>query len=405
MKTKTYTAIYAEDVCCHSMHSFEATHDGEAIAIALAHSWDDLVSDPDWDSAANPRIVVIEDGCRLVASDIPLNIDEVERANTRRRAAANGLYDALILACTELAHLPRRQQRDSPLGQCRPGQGRGRVAMNTIHHGDCIAIMRAMGAGSVGSILTDPPYVCRYRDRTGRLVLGDDNTDWLMPAFAQMYRVLEDRAFCVSFYRWHQADAFMAAWKAAGFRIAGHIVFRKRYASSTRFLGHRHEQAYLLAKGAVSPPADPPPDVIDWEYTGNRLHPTAETRLGSAASHRRLLPRWFHGARPVLRIRIHARRRARRRTSSASSLTTRITEPLPGVSSTGLQRKAAPPDRSRCPRHSATHARRRRSHAHPGSPPTCPPRQDVQPRTLRNRGRFPVSHVLPRDRSAELALS
>ena len=32
--------------------------------------------------------------------------------------------------------------------------------------------------------------------------------------------------------------------------------------------------AYLLAKGAVTPPSTPIPDVIDWAYTGNRLHPT-----------------------------------------------------------------------------------------------------------------------------------
>jgi hypothetical protein len=29
-----------------------------------------------------------------------------------------------------------------------------------------------------------------------------------------------------------------------------------------------------LAKGNVSPPSEPIVDVIDWRYTGNRLHPT-----------------------------------------------------------------------------------------------------------------------------------
>lgn len=32
--------------------------------------------------------------------------------------------------------------------------------------------------------------------------------------------------------------------------------------------------AYLLAKGDVTPPARPIPDVIDFRYTGNKLHPT-----------------------------------------------------------------------------------------------------------------------------------
>jgi DNA modification methylase len=66
----------------------------------------------------------------------------------------------------------------------------------------------------------------------------------------------------------------MAAWRDAGFRPVGHIVFRKRNASAERFLRCEHEVAYLLAKGDVRPPAQPVPDVIEFRYTGNKLHPT-----------------------------------------------------------------------------------------------------------------------------------
>ena len=103
---------------------------------------------------------------------------------------------------------------------------------------------------------------------------NDDNARWLKPAFNQMHRVLKLGGFCVSFYGWSKTDLFMDAWRGAGFRIVGHLVFRKRYASSARFLRYEHEQAYLLAKGEVTPPAKPIPDVIDFDYTGNRLHPT-----------------------------------------------------------------------------------------------------------------------------------
>ena len=123
-------------------------------------------------------------------------------------------------------------------------------------------------------ILTDPPYVASYRDRTGRTVAGDDNASWLKPAFAQMYRLLKENSFCVSFYGWPKAELFLAAWREAGFRPAGHLVFRKRYSSSAAFVQYRHEQAYLLIKGRPERPAVPLPDVLDWSYTGNRLHPT-----------------------------------------------------------------------------------------------------------------------------------
>jgi hypothetical protein len=40
----------------------------------------------------------------------------------------------------------------------------------------------------------------------------------------------------------------------------------------------QHETAFLLAKSDVERPALPVPDVLDWRYTGNRLHPDAEAR-------------------------------------------------------------------------------------------------------------------------------
>ena len=42
----------------------------------------------------------------------------------------------------------------------------------------------------------------------------------------------------------------MAAWKQAGFRVVGHLVFTKSYASKAAFVGYRHECAYLLARAA-----------------------------------------------------------------------------------------------------------------------------------------------------------
>ena len=145
---------------------------------------------------------------------------------------------------------------------------------NRVMHGDCIKLMRRLDTASVDFALTDPPYLVRYRDRFGRTVANDDNGRWLLPAFTELHRVLKDGSFCLSFYGWNQADRFIAAWRAAGFRLVGHAVFRKRYGSSARFLEHRHEQAYLLAKGDARPPVIPLPDVLDWTYTGNRLHPT-----------------------------------------------------------------------------------------------------------------------------------
>ena len=111
--------------------------------------------------------------------------------------------------------------------------------LNTVLQGDCVPIMRGMQSGSVDFVITDPPYITRYCDRSGRKVANDDNARWLKPAFAQMHRLLKSAGFCISFYGWNKADLFIDAWRAAGFRIGGHLVFRKKYPSSTRFLRYQ----------------------------------------------------------------------------------------------------------------------------------------------------------------------
>jgi site-specific DNA-methyltransferase (adenine-specific) len=148
---------------------------------------------------------------------------------------------------------------------------------NRVVHGDCVEVMRRMESASVDFILTDPPYLCRYRPRDGQTVANDNRDGWLMPAFAEMHRVLTPDALCLSFCGWNAADKFIGAWHAAGFRIVGHIVFTKRYAASSRFVQSKHEVAYLLAKGEPARPVEPIDDVRDWHYTGNQMHPTQKS--------------------------------------------------------------------------------------------------------------------------------
>ncbi len=145
---------------------------------------------------------------------------------------------------------------------------------DSIIHGDCVEAMQRLPEGSAGFILTDPPYLVNYRDRHGRRVRNDDTAAWLKPAYREMFRVLRPDAFCVTFYGYTKIDLFMDAWKSAGFRVAGHFVFPKKYTSSSYHTQYRHEQAYLLAKGWPAKHARPPPDVIYWTCTGNKLHPT-----------------------------------------------------------------------------------------------------------------------------------
>jgi site-specific DNA-methyltransferase (adenine-specific) len=146
--------------------------------------------------------------------------------------------------------------------------------INTLLKADCIRAMRQLPAASVDFILTDPPYGICYKDRSERVIRNDNNFAWIKPAFAEMYRVLADNRFCVSFYGWTYAERFVAAYKNAGFRIVGHITFKKNYVSSTGYLHSQHECAYLLAKGRPPKPEAPISDVMPWAYSGNHHHPS-----------------------------------------------------------------------------------------------------------------------------------
>ena len=150
----------------------------------------------------------------------------------------------------------------------------GELQTNTVLQGDCIEVMRRLRTGCIDFVLTDPPYLAHYCSRDGRKVANDSDAAWLKPAFSEIFRVLRRDAFCVSFYGWHQADKFIAAWREAGFRLAGHLTFTKRYPSAERFLQYQHENAYLLTKGNPPQPTRRIPDVLAWKYSGNRLHPT-----------------------------------------------------------------------------------------------------------------------------------
>ena len=83
--------------------------------------------------------------------------------------------------------------------------------LNGVTCGDCIDVMAHLPARSVDFVLTDPPYLVNYRDRSGRSVANDDNDAWLKPAFAQIHRMLKPDSLCVTFCGWMATDLFMDA--------------------------------------------------------------------------------------------------------------------------------------------------------------------------------------------------
>ncbi len=99
--------------------------------------------------------------------------------------------------------------------------------MSRIVLGDCLAVLPTLPDRCVNLIVTDPPYLVNYKDRSGRSIANDVDDGWLAPAFKELYRVLANDSLAVSFYGWNRVDKFFSAWRGAGFHVVGHLVFAK----------------------------------------------------------------------------------------------------------------------------------------------------------------------------------
>lgn len=145
-----------------------------------------------------------------------------------------------------------------------------------IFHGDCREVLPSLPASSVDFVLTDPPYLVGYRGRWDgekRVIVGDSNSNWLLPAFSEIWRVLKQDSFAVAFYGWPHADVFAGTFKSLGFRLVSHLVFVKNVWGLGRFTRGQHETAFLLAKGRPRVPKIPVSDVFEWVREHETLHP------------------------------------------------------------------------------------------------------------------------------------
>jgi adenine-specific DNA-methyltransferase len=110
-------------------------------------------------------------------------------------------------------------------------------------------------------------------DGDRRTIVGDDHPGWLVPAYAELFRVMRPDSFAVTFYGWPHADLFVAVFKEVGVRLVSHLAFVKNVWGLGRFTRGQHETAYLLAKGRPVVPERGISDVIEWKREPDAFHP------------------------------------------------------------------------------------------------------------------------------------
>jgi site-specific DNA-methyltransferase (adenine-specific) len=125
--------------------------------------------------------------------------------------------------------------------------------MITFKIGDCLPILKEMADGSVGMVLTDPPYgqgIGYGRSILGlRYVENDDNLDWVPAVAEELYRVLKPDSWCVVFGQWRTYVDFYWAFKTVGFDIKTVAIWDKGTHGLGAGLAEAYEQIYVFRKG------------------------------------------------------------------------------------------------------------------------------------------------------------
>lgn len=63
--------------------------------------------------------------------------------------------------------------------------------VDTIIQGDCLTVLPQLSAGSVDFVLTVPPYLVRYMDRSGRSIRNDCASGQVLGAFSDVVPGIE----------------------------------------------------------------------------------------------------------------------------------------------------------------------------------------------------------------------
>ena len=62
---------------------------------------------------------------------------------------------------------------------------------NTLHHGDCLAVLPKLPDASVNLIVTSPPYADSRKGSYGGIA-PDRYVEWFLPVAAELKRILTD---------------------------------------------------------------------------------------------------------------------------------------------------------------------------------------------------------------------
>lgn len=132
--------------------------------------------------------------------------------------------------------------------------------MIDLRCGDCLEIMKDIPDNSIDLIVTDPPYLIKYKTNRRKNkshdfcseILNDDNYELIEKFFKESFRVLKKNSAMYCFCSSKTIDYFMKQVFSNGFTIKNQIIWVKNNWSAGDLkaqFGQQYEIILLLNKG------------------------------------------------------------------------------------------------------------------------------------------------------------
>lgn len=107
--------------------------------------------------------------------------------------------------------------------------------LDIIYNEDCIVGMQEMPDDSVDLIVTDPPYLMKYKtnyrkDKHHKFcseIAGDDDQELINTYIKECYRIMKNDSACYMFCNSNKVDVFKRQLEKVGFNIKNMIVWVK----------------------------------------------------------------------------------------------------------------------------------------------------------------------------------
>lgn len=126
--------------------------------------------------------------------------------------------------------------------------------LNKIHNVDARVLLGAMESGSVGLLLTDPPFGQNLGYGRGQLgeryIEGDTDLGWLPEIADEAWRVLANDKSLLIFCQWRTYSEFEKELKRVGFQVRSVAIWDKGNAGlSGGGFAEQYEQIIVCRKG------------------------------------------------------------------------------------------------------------------------------------------------------------